>query len=1181
MDPYSHLFGRFVRIFQGFESRQYLTLYQPETTALTVDLKRMNIRFWVNKFQRLQSFQLRIEIDTHQDAGTWYGFDSKLVCKDTNDPTQRSILIPLGDLEVVKRGCHVQVFVTPVCSTYVHYLKYSINTTLGRLESASEPTMVYKKAEVHALTSCGYQPDPLTGRTGTEEALDLLASGISQPWTSLGTRPVKILQSLARLSPRREWYPEDKRSMKREHWDTRHPVSNQHDAFRPLVEVILQKSAKLGVFGPVTATELPELPPDDPYLSKRALIRRQLHHRFIESLPQPKAVDDLKYRSRDVPSDTSVKYNNAFEIVDIVKAGRPMLATVRNLPGALAQCPSIQGYSEEFQQLSLSERLDIDVCKAWGPLVNHLRNSRCQYEVMFLLATISFRYNAPTALIRTIAAFFLFEELRSLEYPLVTEYENLRVNQVPTAENLLNAIGPYKASGPEDPPLVEFASVKAKRRLFQARAIHEANANRECRVFAEHLLRQWPCQSPTIDGLGTLELVDVQLGLEAVLPEWQRLHQNHVFVVHLEAVQNRIGARFADSDNPRRSFVTTNDLFARPLRRYGIPQLGKDLMKTAVASSISPYRGGIVGSVMASKSTMQERRTEPERNSVAQEANHSRKEFLSTLEELEQIIRRVDNPKSAISRGYAKDLRSSLKALKVHKAKETVTAMNLEVPQTINLQNRILQQFCSLDNTLRQTDQLSMEQIQWLIQGRLWPIITIVTLLQQLRSNSSPKASFGTGMKESLVDMGLSITELQRRRRITHYERSGQKSRLEEEMKNLGHTNWSPYKNPDWLLLEIESEILIRETQVDVAMAIANPKSDGNSVLQMNMGQGKTSCVIPMVATMLADTRNLVRVIIPKALLQQTAQLLATSLGSLLGRQVRHIPFSRRTSTKEENIKLYHSLHREIQKQSGIMLCVPEHNLSFMLSGQQRLLDQRVPEASVMIRTQQWLNSTARDIMDESDHILAVRTQLIYPSGSLYSVDGHPARWMVIEAIFALVDSHLYDLEKTFPQSVQVVRRPQGGFPLRIYLLRPDVGEELILRLRNDILQGRMGILPMESLHVQDKFAIREFLSGGKMRPTSIDRIARLCPDQVHIRQTVYLLRGLLCQRILISTLRKRWNVEYGLHPARDPIAVPFLAKGVPSEQSEYGHCDVAILRELPTDIPRLSRCHKPSALPS
>ena len=36
--------------------------------------------------------------------------------------------------------------------------------------------------------------------------------------------------------------------------------------------------------------------------------------------------------------------------------------------------------------------------------------------------------------------------------------------------------------------------------------------------------------------------------------------------------------------------------------------------------------------------------------------------------------------------------------------------------------------------------------------------------------------------------------------------------------------------------------------------------------------------------------------------------------------------------------------------------------------------------------------------------------------------------------------------------------------------------------------------------------------------------------------------------------------MQYGLHPGRDPIAVPFEAKGVPSELSEFSHPDVAIL---------------------
>ena len=42
-----------------------------------------------------------------------------------------------------------------------------------------------------------------------------------------------------------------------------------------------------------------------------------------------------------------------------------------------------------------------------------------------------------------------------------------------------------------------------------------------------------------------------------------------------------------------------------------------------------------------------------------------------------------------------------------------------------------------------------------------------------------------------------------------------------------------------------------------------------------------------MVAAVLADTKNLLRVVVPKALLLQTAQLLQARLGGLLGREVR------------------------------------------------------------------------------------------------------------------------------------------------------------------------------------------------------------------------------------------------------------------------------------------------------
>ena len=90
--------------------------------------------------------------------------------------------------------------------------------------------------------------------------------------------------------------------------------------------------------------------------------------------------------------------------------------------------------------------------------------------------------------------------------------------------------------------------------------------------------------------------------------------------------------------------------------------------------------------------------------------------------------------------------------------------------------------------------------------------------------------------------------------------------------------------------------------------------------------------------------------------------------------------------------------------------------------------------------------------------------------------------------------------------------------------------------------------------------AIRQFIAEARVSDKNALVIKQSFPDNLTVRQKLYLLRGLLVHRILLLTLKKRWNVQYGLHPDRSPMAVPFHAKGVPSETAEWGHPDVAIL---------------------
>lgn len=94
----------------------------------------------------------------------------------------------------------------------------------------------------------------------------------------------------------------------------------------------------------------------------------------------------------------------------------------------------------------------------------------------------------------------------------------------------------------------------------------------------------------------------------------------------------------------------------------------------------------------------------------------------------------------------------------------------------------------------------------WLKAGGLWPCITPVTLLEQLRSTSASR--FGAGMKQGLVEYAISITNLQHLLRLEDAFLKCNRQMLLEEQNNDGHGNWQPLENPDWLLVEIDANII-------------------------------------------------------------------------------------------------------------------------------------------------------------------------------------------------------------------------------------------------------------------------------------------------------------------------------------------------------------------------------------
>ena len=137
------------------------------------------------------------------------------------------------------------------------------------------------------------------------------------------------------------------------------------------------------------------------------------------------------------------------------------------------------------------------------------------------------------------------------------------------------------------------------------------------------------------------------------------------------------------------------------------------------------------------------------------------------------------------------------------------------------------------------------------------------------------------------------------------------------------------------LVCQIQGNFLIRRAQAEAAMEIMSPRLGENTVIQVNMGEGKSSVIIPIAAAALANGKQLVRVIVPKALTVQMFELLVARLGGLTNRPIYHLPFSRTEYDAGIVISLQiHDLHKltsQCMAEHGILLVQPEHVVSLKL----------------------------------------------------------------------------------------------------------------------------------------------------------------------------------------------------------------------------------------------------------
>ncbi|KAG0693269.1 hypothetical protein DFH29DRAFT_985528 [Suillus ampliporus] len=1067
------------------------------TPLLKADLPRYGLEFFIDEDGELQSRNMRsMVVDAEQSTGTMLGLVNQLILRpklQIADEHPRTVIIPEGHISYSANGHHVRVTIAPE-GTRVTYHLYRVNTDLRCLTGNVGLTSKLYQVLLHAVTS-GCLPDPLTGRTGTEEALHLLHSAACRSFMKLRSRDTYLLREISSLSTGRVWYPAHLRKMQTVSWSCL-PSLAQHHGFHPAAKSIMEYGMRLSIFSEGSSNMHPsfDLPPFTTHLLERSSIRASAVYPDQFSLSLLLGDTDVIYASRDVPDKHAEEraFRTAFMVHHLLTGWR----NVQGVDESLSLQYSKDWLQPNFPDIFLSA---YDRCRS--------ATKKDTFQLVFTLASVSYGLLDDHALVPTLLAFATVPEIRSLgDQPHFASYD-LSDGFMPShviLDNIITSQERYLAAMPwED----EMALGMRRYSAFEDK-----------------------CRS------------EKQLILSNVWDSWRCYNLNELLgkprPQHLDILQG-ILERFY-TPNPPSKLPSQYDLDYHP----------EDSDVASLASSIDAQylfdRDTPVIHTYGSSEVLP--------NSNRRDLIPPDSEVAARLQRLIHDFR--DGGSDKFCRKYANDLDQSRSIFCEETLAAPPDSTPYTSQVLLEYHSVHSRQFQNSLTAIVHSLSPSSAAENALYNAGLWPRVTPNFLFTRMASVSGN--CLGKAWRTALVRLSQILLQLQRSRRLLIFAAKQNWIEFFKELENEACEGFDPELYPDWLLIQIESQSLARPVQVKVALEMMSPSTGGNTSLQLNMGEGKSYVIVPLAAAALSDGHKLVRVIVLKSLSAQMFQLLVERLSGLAQRRIFYIPFSRSLSINSSKVQMYRDLMQECLDTMGILVVQPDHILSFQLMAVDRQLPRHTEAAEDMLQTQLWLDNRTRDILDESDEILHVRYQLVYTVGFQRSLQGHPERWTTTQQVLSLVARHTVRLMSEFPSSSEVSIREHGVFPF-IRVLHQTAGEELVQSIAQDIISGALENISFDQACLHTKQAVRQFIATENISNTCISLVEHHFKHTTVWPGLLVLRGLLACGILVYALKERRWRVDYGLAPKRTMLAVPFRAKDMPSLRAEFGHPDVAV----------------------
>lgn len=173
---------------------------------------------------------------------------------------------------------------------------------------------------IHALTSFCL-PDPLTSKTGTEQALTTLSSASLRSFKRLADEDIKLLNHIANLSPIRSFYPRNEQVMQEVRWLSGLGFLAQHSKFVEMARSIANQAQRSSIFYLDARFDLPEFPSSDPDLARRESLRTAMFRISGFGAEDFTIASDAQYKSRDRGQNSS-KFSNSYTMFNFIRSNK-------------------------------------------------------------------------------------------------------------------------------------------------------------------------------------------------------------------------------------------------------------------------------------------------------------------------------------------------------------------------------------------------------------------------------------------------------------------------------------------------------------------------------------------------------------------------------------------------------------------------------------------------------------------------------------------------------------------------------------------------------------------------------------------------------------------------------------------------------------------------------------------